>query len=360
MRTAVELMLQVLDALVCAHSKGVIHRDLKPNNIMVSTTGSRAPDHGARFRHQRVPRRDVARRIRQPDHHARDPGHAVVRRARAAARRNAVGQVGPVRLGAGLRGVHPGSPGVRRAVGGRGRLSPALRRSGAAAGATAEALARRAASLGAGEGRQPPRGRRQRDPGAPSREARARRSGRRQRVLRRRGKRHAGTHAAGWRARRRDAAEITGRSAGSLPAGERRQITALCCAISIGEAALDRSPELLDQALRDAQALCIGVAARFGGAPAGTLGGQVLFYFGFPRANDTDARRSGIVALEIAHEVRGRNADGGDIPIEIRIGIHTGIVTVLGRRGGRRRRYSASRRTWRCSSRCGRRQTPFS
>src|SRR5215831_16996943 len=40
-RTAIELMSQVLDALVCAHGKGVIHRDLKPNNIMVSTTGSR-------------------------------------------------------------------------------------------------------------------------------------------------------------------------------------------------------------------------------------------------------------------------------------------------------------------------------
>lgn len=36
-----ELMAQVLDALTCAHGKGVVHRDLKPSNIMISKTGAR-------------------------------------------------------------------------------------------------------------------------------------------------------------------------------------------------------------------------------------------------------------------------------------------------------------------------------
>ena len=122
----------------------------------------------------------------------------------------------------------------------------------------------------------------------------------------------------------------TFRTAGSMQGGESRQITAVCCTFNVSAAEQHQPPEVLDQSLRDAQVLCATVASRFGGHVVGNLGGQVLFYFGFPRASDTDARRSAIVALEIVHEIRRRTADGVDVPIEVRVGIHTGIVTVLG------------------------------
>ena len=42
-REALAILGQVGDALDCAHAKGLIHRDVKPGNIIVATDGGGAP-----------------------------------------------------------------------------------------------------------------------------------------------------------------------------------------------------------------------------------------------------------------------------------------------------------------------------
>jgi TOMM system kinase/cyclase fusion protein len=111
--------------------------------------------------------------------------------------------------------------------------------------------------------------------------------------------------------------------------GERRQVTAVCCMTSVAAKDPRTSPEELDRALRETQALCARVAGRFGGEVTGGFGGQVLIYFGVQRASDTDARRAAVAALEIAQEVRRMN-ERSPIRADFRIGIHTGLVTTAG------------------------------
>ncbi|WP_437968688.1 TOMM system kinase/cyclase fusion protein [Sorangium sp. So ce260] len=119
--------------------------------------------------------------------------------------------------------------------------------------------------------------------------------------------------------------------------GERRQLTVVCCALD----ALAATPEGLDVEeidglLRAQVGACAEIARSHRGHVAAALGDRVLIYFGYPRAEEDDARCAARAALSIADAVRAEN-DRRAAPgarIEVRIGVHTGVLVAQDLRGG--------------------------
>src|SRR6185436_3490340 len=110
---------------------------------------------------------------------------------------------------------------------------------------------------------------------------------------------------------------------GRLVDSERRQITAVCCSAT---PAADAEPDEVDALIHAHQELCAGVAERFRGQVAGGLGHQLLIEFGVPTAREDDAVRAARAALAIRAAVAERNAAEGARRVEVRIGIHTGMI----------------------------------
>jgi TOMM system kinase/cyclase fusion protein len=320
-RAAIELMAQVLDALVCAHGKGVIHRDLKPTNIMVSTTGARPQATVLDFGISAFLQGMIV-----DEWKSLTVTREILGTAAYAAPEQLRGETPTIKSDLYAWGlVFLESIVGRRVFDGPSSAEIAHRQlspdpvplparlqkhwlgtllkwtlekdAGRRAGDAALLMERLLEKRDLGE-LVDPNGYFVEDESVELATA-------------------------------HDTAEAPLPATGALDTGERRQLTAVCCSIGVRPNQPPRSPEALDQALRDAQALCVQVARRFGGHEAGTLGGQVLVYFGFPRASDTDARRAAIVALEIAHEIR-RRSESSALPVEVRLGVHTGIVTTVG------------------------------
>lgn len=111
---------------------------------------------------------------------------------------------------------------------------------------------------------------------------------------------------------------------------ERRQITVLCFLLNLFDSA-DQALDIdvMDALQRDQLNLCCDTARRFGGYFAGALADSVVFHFGFPYVTDSDSRRAARTALELISQVNRRSrllsANHG-VSVEIRIGLHTGIV----------------------------------
>ncbi|WP_225413346.1 TOMM system kinase/cyclase fusion protein [Stigmatella hybrida] len=110
--------------------------------------------------------------------------------------------------------------------------------------------------------------------------------------------------------------------------GERRQLTAVCCHVGLFSPG-EEDDEDLDLSLRALHASCSYIARRHGAHVGSVLGEWMLFYFGYPRAEEDDARRAARAALEMAAQMERKGAElkaEGPRRLEFRAGIHTGLV----------------------------------
>ncbi|MCW5891229.1 MAG: TOMM system kinase/cyclase fusion protein [bacterium] len=110
---------------------------------------------------------------------------------------------------------------------------------------------------------------------------------------------------------------------------QQRQVTALSCRLSAnvvgnGTARID----VLDQALWNVRGRCLEIVDRLGGRTIGTLGGTLQAAFGHPRSEEDAPRRALLAALEIVETVRQCSAETErrHIRLSVRVGIHTGPV----------------------------------
>jgi class 3 adenylate cyclase/predicted ATPase len=121
------------------------------------------------------------------------------------------------------------------------------------------------------------------------------------------------------------------------PEAERRHLTLMFCDLA-GSTALSvkLDPEDLRDVVRQYQATCAKVIARFDGHIAQYLGDGILVYFGYPTAHENDAQRAVRTGLGIVEAMDALNRDlqpGMGVKLEVRVGIHTGLV-VVGEMGG--------------------------
>ncbi|BDD02686.1 TOMM system kinase/cyclase fusion protein [Aureibacter tunicatorum] len=115
--------------------------------------------------------------------------------------------------------------------------------------------------------------------------------------------------------------------------GVKKQLTVLCVKLDIDyEGSLSGgSMEVIDSILKDQINICRDIALRYGGFVSDSFMNNLAIYFGYPEVSDTDARRAGRTALELVNAARNRSVqlyDQHGIKVAIRLGMHSGHVLV--------------------------------
>jgi serine/threonine protein kinase len=329
---AQHLMLQVLDAVGCAHTLGVVHRDLKPQNIMVAATGARlnalvldfglgslGPGTGLQERDRLTGPYDV---LGTPGYSAPEQlrglpttpasdlfAWALVFLECLTGTQTITGrtlqeilyqQLGPdpIPLPAALQD-HPLGRILSRLLSKDLKVREGL--SAAQLLREVEACSLRDLSRGLGS-RQPPE--------PEDGEANAPTVSLREKVL-----------------------PLRAPDPHSLQReGAQRQVTALCCTLSVSSVpghAID--VEESDELIALGQQLCTAIARSFGGAVGAVLGDQILLYFGLENPHPEDARRAARAALQILQGVRAHNLQPERqqrAQLDVRASIHAGLAVV--------------------------------
>ena len=133
-----------------------------------------------------------------------------------------------------------------------------------------------------------------------------------------------------------DPEEAASSERAELPHGERRQLTVVSCRSTFtppDDTAADI--EELDQLFQAQHQSFAETAERHGGHMASVQTDRALLVFGYPHAREDDARRAARAALAIADEGR-RAGDGAAEPrlrLDVHVGVHTGLVIARELRG---------------------------
>jgi class 3 adenylate cyclase len=112
--------------------------------------------------------------------------------------------------------------------------------------------------------------------------------------------------------------------------GDRRQLTVMFCDL-VGSTALSMQLDLEEwqRVVQHYQRICATVISHYDGYIAQYLGDGLLVYFGYPVAYEDAARRAVRTGLEIIPALQHATVETRSTPLQVRVGIHTGLV-VLG------------------------------
>jgi TOMM system kinase/cyclase fusion protein len=127
------------------------------------------------------------------------------------------------------------------------------------------------------------------------------------------------------------------KASGAAASGAYRQVTALCCHVGFADDAAYEA-QAADPALLDAleareqqwRTRCADIAVGYGGEVCGKLGDTLLFYFGTQDGIDRPARRAARAALDMMRQAGRARRDEGtpavQAPVEVAIALHVGPV----------------------------------